>query len=168
MQEELNEKISLLIDDELGSSQALSLLRKIRQDDVLKNKLQRYQMMSQVLKNQNSQIIDSGFADNIHRKISGEPAYLQPVKKPRLNWRTAGFAVAASLVLAVVWLANRIDKQIYQYPQQEFALVMPQPLQAGALNPRFNDYLQAHDNAVYINNVAPVQPYARVVGYQQE
>ena len=168
MQEELNEKISLLIDDELGSSQALSLLRRIRQDEALKNKLQRYQLVSQVLKNQNSQIIDSGFAENIHRKIRNEPAYLLPVKKPGLNRRTAAFAVAASLLLAVAWLTNRIDKQTYRYPQQEFALVMPQPLQAGALNPRFNDYLQAHDNAVYINNVAPVQPYARVVGYQQE
>ena len=42
-------------------------------------------------------------------------------------------------------------------------------MQAGVVNARFNDYLQAHENEVYFNNVERGPAVnARLVGYQQE
>ena len=168
MPEQINEKISLLIDDELDSEQALSLLKKIQDDEELEAGLQRYQLIGQVLKNETCYLLDSDFADKIHGKIRDEPIFFIPAKKAGIDWRKTGFAMAASIVLAVVWLVNRIDKQEHSYSQQEFAMAVPQPIQPDAMNARFNDYLQAHDNSVYINNDTRVQPYARVVGYHQE
>jgi sigma-E factor negative regulatory protein RseA len=168
MQEPLNEKISLLIDDELDSEQALSLLKTVQDDDELKAKLQRYQLVSQVLKNEECYILDSEFADKIHRQVREEPIYFMPRKKVGIDWQKAGLAVAASIALAVVWGVNKVDKQMNPYKEPEVALAVPQQSQPDEMNDRFNDYLQAHDNAVYVNSAPRVQPYARVVGFQQE
>lgn len=169
MEQQFNENISLLIDDELDSEQALSLLKTMQSDEGLKQKLQRYQLISQVLKNEPCYLLDSDFADKIHRQIRDEPIFFLPAKKPAPKWRKTGLAVAASIALAVVWTVNRIDKPANPAPEAQIAYVSPQPQnQPDAMNARLKDYLQAHDTSVYINNVARVQPYARVVGYQQE
>lgn len=168
MQEQLNEKISLLIDDELDSQQALSLLGAIQDDESLKTKLQRYQLISQVLKNEESYLLDSEFAGKIHQQIRKEPTYFIPSKNSKINWQKTGLAVAASVALAVVWIVNKIDRQSNAYPEPQIALMTPAPIQADALIAHFGDYLQAHDNDVYIDNTARVQPYSRVVGYRQE
>lgn len=168
MQEPLNEKISLLIDDELESEQALSLLKAMQNNDDLKARLQRYQLVSQVLKNEECYVLDSNFADKIHQQIRSEPIYFIPNKQVRKNWQKTGLAIAASVVLAVVWLVSKYDKQSNQYSEPEMAMVVPQQIQPDEMNARFNDYLQAHDNGLYVNNAERAQPYARVVGYQQE
>jgi sigma-E factor negative regulatory protein RseA len=102
MQEQLNEKLSLLIDDELESNQAFSLLRNINSDQSLKDKLHRYQLVSQVIKNEPCQLLDNRFADYIHEQINSEPFYFIPEKKTALTWRKAGVAVAASILLALL------------------------------------------------------------------
>jgi sigma-E factor negative regulatory protein RseA len=171
MQEQTNEKISLLVDDELDSQNALLLLKKIKEDEALQSVLRRYQLMSLVLKNEESFLqVDSRFAEKIQQQISREPSYLLPRKKPEINWQKTGFAIAASIVLAVVWLVNKIDtRSSSAYPQPEIAFIAPQPMQAGVVNARFNDYLQAHENEVYFNNVERGPAVnARLVGYQQE
>lgn len=169
MQEQFNEKISLLIDDELETVKALSLMKIIRNDEALKLRLQRYQLIGQVLKNENCYLFDSDFAEQIHRQIVNEPVFFIPRKKAGKNWRNAGLALAASIILAVVWIADKNNRQIHSSPEPELAYALPQQNQSGPASVRLNDYLQAHDNSVYINNVArPVQPYARVAGFQQE
>ncbi len=168
MQEQLDENLSLLIDDELDSKQAISLLRVIQNDELLKNKFQRYHLISQVLKNEECYFIGGGFAEKIHQEIRNEPTFFIPAKKSRINWQKTGLAVAASVVLAVVWIVDKIDKQLNIYSEQKIALTTPSPIQAGTMIDRFGDYLQAHDNDVYISNNLRIQPYSRVVGYHQE
>jgi sigma-E factor negative regulatory protein RseA len=169
MQEQINERISLLIDDELDKEQALSLLKAIQTDEALTLKLQRYQLLGQVLKNQPSHLPDARFAEKIHQQIQKEPIHFLPARKTAFNWQVTGFAIAASTLLAVVWLVSKIDSRSYSFqPPQLASSASLQQHQPDIATSRFNDYLQAHDNSVYINNVARVQPYARVVGYQQE
>jgi sigma-E factor negative regulatory protein RseA len=169
MQEQLNEKISLLVDDELACDQAMSILKTMTTEPNLKSKLQRYQLISQVLKNEPCYILDSHFADKIHQQIRHEPIFFLPAQKSKTKWRKTGLAVAASILLAVVWIVGKLNKPetLSREPQMASAPV-PAHLPANAVNPRFKDYLQAHDNLGYINNAPGVQPYARVVGYQQE
>jgi len=168
MQEPLNEKISLLIDDELNRGAALALLKKIQADESLKSSLERYQLISQILKTGHCARVDSNFAQQIHQQIKSEPIYFLPAKKAPVFWRKTSLAVAASVVLAVVWMVNKFDNSVVSYQQPQFAAVPLQTIQPQNNNGRLNDYLQAHDNSVYINNVLREQPYARVVGYQQE
>jgi sigma-E factor negative regulatory protein RseA len=169
MEEPMNEKLSLLIDDELPSYKALDLLRAVGKDEALQQRLQRYHLISQVLKNEDCYLVHKQFAAKIHQQISGEPYFLIPPKRAAKNWQKIGLAIAASITLAVVWLAYNYDAQKYSYPPSApMAMNQQAPVELEPLNARFNDYLQAHDNDVYSNHVPRVQPYARVVGYQQQ
>ena len=165
MQEPFNEKMSLFVDDELNSQQALELLESIRDNEEFKAKLRRYQLVGQVLKNSDSFMLDSGFADKIHQQIRQEPIYFLPKRKAPLSWRKAALVIAASVALAAVWVAGKMDKQAQPYPAIAAAPAQDRP---NEVNERLNEYLQAHDNAVYVNNAARPHPYARVAGYQQE
>lgn len=169
MQEQASEKISLLIDDELDTGKALSLLKKIQQEKALQDKLQRYQLISQVLKNETGFVLEPGFADKIHQKIKAEPVLFHPAKKTVINWQTTGWALAASIAIFMVWAFSHIEKSNDPFANQVMATMSPLPLNTtNAINERFNDYLQAHDNRVYNSPVGSAQPYARVVDYQQD
>ncbi len=167
MQEQLNEKLSQFIDDELDSEQALLLLKAVQDDELLKDKLRRYQIASQVLKSNEYSQVSSDFADKIHEQIRQEPIYFMPRKKPMLNWQKAALAIAASIALAVVWVSSKVDKQMSS-PFATVEIVAHSKVPGDAMDARFNEYLQAHDNALYVNNMQTAQPYARVVGYHQE
>ncbi len=164
MQEQQIEKLSLLLDDELDSAQAYALLKTVRQDAELQAKLQRYALISQALKNENYSVASRDFADKIHQQLEKEPIYFLPRRKPVENLKKAGVAVAASLVLAVLWLsANRL----YQ-PYDELNTIAQHSVEAEQMNTRFKEYLQAHDNVWYVSNNVGVQPYAHVASFQQK
>ena len=167
MQEQINEKLSQFIDDELDSRQALSLLESVLGDEVLKEKLRRYQIASQLMKSNEYSPVSSGFADRIHQRLRQEPIYFIPRKKATGHWSKAALAIAASIALAVVWVSSKVDQQ-NNSPFASVETVASNTVQAGAMNARFKEYLQAHDNALYVNNMQVAQPDARVVGYQQE
>jgi len=165
MQDKLNEKLSLLLDDELDSQQGLDLISKIKIDADLQAKFQRYQLISQTIKKQDAYPLNPGFSDTLQQRLRAEPAYLLPVKPPMSQSRKALFAVAASLLLAVVWLLSTQQQQTTDLYQ--VAAIEPQPIEV-QIDSGFNDYLQAHDNSVYVTNRNFSQAYTRVVGYQQE
>lgn len=164
MQEQQNEKLSLLLDDELDSTQAAALLKTVRTDADLQAKLQRYALISQALKNEQCSIASLDFVDKIHQQLEKEPIYFLPRKRHADHLRKAGFAVAASLVLAVLWLsANRLYK-----PYDGLNSMAQHSVEAEQMNARFKEYLQAHDNVWYVSNNVGVQPYAHVASFQQK
>lgn len=168
MQEQLNEKLSQLIDDELDSQQALSLLQTLQNDGLLKDKLRRYQIASQVMKTGEYSHVTSDFVDKIHEQIRQEPTYFLPQKKSAVNWQKAALAIAASVALAVVWVSSKVDKQMHNPLGSVEMMAQGKDVSAEEMHARFKDYLEAHDNAMYVNSVQAGQPYARVVGYRQE
>lgn len=168
MQEQLNEKLSQFIDDELDTQQALSLLKTLQNDGLLKDKLRRYQIASQVLKSNEYSLVNSDFVDKIHERIRQEPTYLLPRKKAVVNWQKAALAIAASIALAVVWVSSKVDKQMHNPFVTAEIVADANNVSAEEMHARFKDYLEAHDNSLYVNSVQAGQPYARVVGYRQE
>lgn len=167
MHEQLNEKLSQFIDDELDAQQSLRLLHSVSEDEGLKDKLRRYQIASQVMKSNEYSLVSKDFADKIHAQIRQEPTYLLPRKKPVVTWQKATLAIAASIALAVVWVTSKLDQQM-QNPLSGVEVVAHNKGSADEMHERFKDYLQAHDNALYVNSVQAGQPFGRVVGYQQE
>ena len=165
MQDKLNEKLSLLLDDELESQQALAVISKIKTDAELQAKFQRYQLISQAIKKQDAYPLDTAFVDKIQQRLASEPTYLLPVKARISQRQKALFAVAASLLLAVVWLLSTQQQQTSDLYQ--VAAIEPQ-LEQVQVDTNLNDYLQAHDNSVYVSQRNYPQAYTRVVGYQQE
>lgn len=165
MQEKINEKISLMVDDQLDKQQTIALLKNLREDPALQTKLQRYHLISQAIKGEQCLLSKHDFADKIHQQLRQEPTYFMPRKKAHVDWQKAGLAVAASVVLAVFWTAGKIDKPINSYVGAN-TLALQNASQAEQSNARFKEYLQAHDNAWYVNNSVN-QPYVRLAGYRK-
>jgi len=167
MNEPLHEKLSLLIDDQLDPSQALSVLKATQKHSELQAKLRRYALISQAMKTEQCSVANPDFADKIHQQLKQEPTYLLPVHKKRNIYNKATLAVAASVVLAVVGLSV-FTLQTQNNPYVGANVVAQSSAQAEQSNARFKEYLQDHDNVWHVNNNVGVQSYARMVSYQHK
>jgi sigma-E factor negative regulatory protein RseA len=167
MQAQKHEKLSLLVDDQLDKAQALSLLKSVQRDPELQAKLQRYALISQALKAEKANVASMDFAERIKQELKSEPVYFLPQKKPADNVKKVSLAVAASAVLAVVWLSAAQLKNQTQSPTGVNA-VAQNTIQAEQMNAHFKEYLQAHDNAFHVNSNVGVQSYARMASYQSK
>ena len=113
MNTEINQKISSFLDDELNSFEEEKLLLKISKDSQLINKLNRYQSVNHLLKNDDLIIVNEGFLDKIKQEIEQEPHYFLPKqkdKKRQLSFlQKTSVAIAASTVIATVLVSQKIE-----------------------------------------------------------
>lgn len=191
MDEDVNQKISRFIDDDMNADEALALLKKIQSQPALKSKIARYQIAANALSTEQIVPIKADFLTGVQQGIANEPNYLLPVKSPSQVPRQAVIAIAASFALIAV-LVTKIDyektnsnelktlsasaapvikKQAVietkQTPKVVLDKVTQQP-QNNNQNNRFNDYLQAHNTSLYTNGVATFQPHFQTVSYRQD
>ncbi|MEI6066151.1 MAG: sigma-E factor negative regulatory protein [Methylococcaceae bacterium] len=177
MSEDLNQKISQFLDNELDPFEALSLLKKMRSQPELQDKLNRYEMTSHAMKADAFLLKKADFSTKIHQQIQQEPVYLLPQRK-RLKPSHKQIAVAASFLIVAVIVgrsmndpdqpfkaASALQVEQQQHPEKS---VSPAEVPQSQLNKRINDYLQAHNNSVYTNGEANFQPFARVATYSQK
>lgn len=165
MQAQQDEKLSLLVDDQLDKAQTLSLLRSMRDDAELRARYQRYAMISQALKGEQCTVAGLDFADKVQEQLRQEPVYFLPRKKTSGAVNKTSLAVAASVVLAVLGLS--IGKlQTQNQPHLEANTLAQGSAQTEQMNAQFKEYLQAHDNTWYVNQNAGVKTYARLASYQ--
>jgi sigma-E factor negative regulatory protein RseA len=191
MRDEVNQKISWLVDGELGHDETLDLLKKIQSDEALKNKMSRYQAISQALKTDEFYQVRSDFSHKVFQEIQQEPSYFLPQLKPQQPPQVPSidkqskrklYAVAASTLIAAVVVGQNLrhDPTANKYQNvtamavsdQQLALSANQPdklkQRRQPLNTEFKDYLQAHNSSVYTNGEVLLQPYAKVTAYGQE
>ncbi len=165
MQEKLNEKLSMLVDDQLQSQQAAELLKTLCHDAQLQAKFKHYQLISQALKGDSCLTASGDFAEQLHRKLRDEPIYLLPQKAKRsVDWqKTLGLAAAASVAMVAVLVFSNSEKHTQPFSRGNELAAAP-----AADNAKFKEYLQAHDNTWYANNHVGAQQYARLAGFQQK
>lgn len=195
MIEELNQKISQLIDNDLDKEEALVLLKKMKQDPVLQAKLSRYETIGHAIKSDVFLSVDSDFAARVNKVIDKEPVYLLPRRKAVFNPNLRLSALAASVALLAVLVSQGFQTYSPSEAPNKPSLVIasntkPEPLntlvqvsrpvvpsnrpletKAGTVQPsvsRFAEYLQAHNSTRYIDGGFERQPYARAVSYSQE
>lgn len=166
MQEQHKEKLSLLLDNELDDRNALALLKAVHRDPELNIKLRNYSLISQALRTEEYAIASVDFVDRIHQQVQQEPTYFLPSKKKKELFTKSALAVAASLVLSVVWV-SAVKWQKMDTPYSSANLVTQRSVNEDQMNARFKEYLQAHDNVLDVNNVG-AQSYARLANYQQQ
>lgn len=166
MQQQLNEKLSMLIDDQLESRQACELLKTMSDDVQLQAKARRYHLISQAIKNDGYLTAEDGFARQLHHRLRDEPIYLLPKKsRTNLDWqKTLGLAAAASMAMVAVLVFSQSEKQTQLLDRGNSMAMAHAPTTDHA---KFKEYLQAHDNTWYVNNKAGVQQYTRLAGYQK-
>lgn len=183
MNEELNQKISEFLDDELDHDQSLSLLEKMRSQPELSTTLNRYQAISHALKTDVFLSVRPDFSELISQQIENEPVYLLPRKKSiKLHYKK--YALAASIALVAVLVGRGLNNNhaatpfnnpsALQVAQQQLPKQTSKPVTSPVkqkqptLNARINDYLQAHNSSVYTNGEADLSSLTRVTGYSQE
>lgn len=179
MPEDLNQKISQLLDNELDHAQALTVLKKMQLQPELQDKLNRYEAISHAMKTDVFLATMSDFSAKIHQQIKQEPVYLLPQHKPFKRTHKL-IALAASIaIVAVITGRSMNDNQFksaamlqvvqQQLPEQSSkSVVYANQAAQYPLNKRINDYLQAHNNSIYTNGEANFQTFARVTAYNQK
>lgn len=162
-----NEKLSMLVDEQLDGKYAEEVLNALRHDRNLQSKFQRYHLISQAIKNDSCLTADRELVSQIQRKLRDEPIYLLPRRaQQKLEWqKTLGLAAAASVAVLAVLVFSNSEKHTQTYPRGENNLAQQS---RAADNAKFKEYLQAHDNTWYVNNNVGVQQYARLAGYRQK
>ena len=181
MPEDLNQKISQFLDNELDHVQALNLLNKMQLQSELQDKLNRYEAISHAMKTDVFLLTKADLSTKISQQIQKEPVYLLPQHKPfKRSYKQ--IAVAASIAIVAVIAGrgmNEMDQhskvastiQVAQHQQPEKPskpIVYANQAEQYPLNKRINDYLQAHNSSVYTNGEANFQPFARVTAYSHK
>ena len=110
MQEEImKERLSALLDEELGRHESLDFLKQMEHDAAGRRLWHRYAIAREAFRSASSRILlpDAGFADRVREALKEEPIILAPrVSRRQTRERAATFALAASLV-ALALIAGR-------------------------------------------------------------
>lgn len=192
MPENLNQKVSQFIDNELDEVEALYLLKKIKSKPELLSKLNRYQAISQVIKGDIGLAPEADFVNKISFQIQQEPTYLLPTTHvEKFNYKKPA-AIAASLFIAAIFAGHSVTdraqptqaistlqvadnkavkKQETKNEVTVSSIIAPKTIakvNENPLNKQISEYLQAHNGNLDTNNESGFQPYARVSSYNQE
>jgi sigma-E factor negative regulatory protein RseA len=181
MPEDLNQKVSQFLDNELDNDEALTLLQKMQLQSELQDKMYRYEAISHAMKSDVFLVAESDFSARIREQIQQEPDYFLPQHKP-INRDSKLIALAASIAIVAVIAGRSISDQDQHSRSVSTTQVVAQhrPPEQSAnpsayanqvakypLNKRINDYLQAHNSSVYTDEAAS-QPFARVTTYSHK
>jgi len=181
MHDDLMQKLSQFLDDELPPPEASSLLQKMRNHAELADTLRRYQVISHALKNEEASVsARPDFVASVSSRIQQEPTYLIPnaarhrVRHRRFA-RSHKIAAVAASVAVIAFVAHtqrpeptgKVQVASAKVPAAQAASAKtPQDLYP--VNQQINDYLQAH-SSIYTNGQADeFQPYAQVTHYSQK
>ena len=187
MSEELNQKISQLLDDDLTHQEAMDLLVKLQLQPHLRSKMSRYEAISHALKSETFIPVQSEFAQSVSRQIKTEPAYAITRRKPVQHPYFTYLALAASVAVVAVLMSHRPgqpERMVkpslmaaspapsveygYRTVSSSKPVTYAQNSETYQADSRFTEYLQAHNSSRYIGVSVNLQPYARVVSYSQE
>jgi sigma-E factor negative regulatory protein RseA len=164
----LKQKLSLLLDDELGQGESLQLFAGIEADPGLQKQLRRYQMISAGLRAQGALVPDEGFVGRVSAALAEEPTVLAPkaiAARPNKRRETmVTFALAASLAMVAVL----VGKSLNDYSPMQGSKALAQANLAGgnaqaSIDPEFRDYLVAHHETASLAGAQGMLPSVRLV-----
>ncbi len=163
MANKTDEQLSALLDGECASVEVELALRRLAKDLELKECWQRYHLISDALKNNLPETINSGFSDRIRQAIEEAP----PIATTPFSWRRPlfGLGLAASVALVALF-----GVQIYQSNSESEALRLAEQAASDLHDrkqaSRLSSYLVNHNEYASMNSVHGVLPYVRMVGYE--
>ncbi len=194
MADNLDEKVSALVDGELSHAEVDGVFDMLKRDKPSQACWRHYHLISDALKNNLPDRLPEDFVGRVSQALEAEPHYAlpprRPAKAPFLHKPTIGFALAAS-VAAVAFLGLGWNNQIgvEQGPSLAVNEVNIAPTTVSTTVPaisytkvhgrqwdveqpavisKLNDYLLNHDqysSAAGMRN--GMLPQARIVGYER-
>ncbi len=183
MTENDHEQISSLIDDELPDSERSEAIDSLGDGGKLRQRWERYHLISDVLGNNLPDAIDQGFADRVRDALAGEPAVLAPRrstrKAPAIVKQVAGLAVAATVAAVAILAVQEYNQSVAPAPQKVAQKEASGPvpgtgewIRVSGVNwnmdhpkveSKLNNYLVNHNG--YSSGMQGILPYAKIVGY---
>lgn len=186
---DLNLQLSQLIDDELGKDESTKLLEKVLKQPELATKLRHYQWVGSAIKTKEIIHTDVDFVNKINQSIKQEAVVFTPAWQHRkTSWKTLS-AIAASVAIigfGGIKLAPENLKTPFTIADNSktFKPAKPQAMPVtvaviadktttkltakSKVDPRFIEYLEAHDNSLYAAGSRGFQSYIRVVSLGQK
>jgi len=175
MKEKLHEQISALVDGELAEAEHALLIKRLTDDASMRDRLSRYQLISDSLQNHMPRKTDPDFNIGVQLALQDEPdVQAEPARLTRLFKPLAGLAVAASVAVVAVLSLQSVRQEspagasaVATAPvSNEFAAVDTTPLLAntgtGNGAQSLDVYLVNH-NEYAVNR--GMLPYVRLVGH---
>ncbi|HYE36535.1 sigma-E factor negative regulatory protein [Methylocaldum sp.] len=166
--DDLKQKLSLLLDGELSKSDSLALMSRVEGDAELRKQWHRYRLISELMRSEKTLLVDDSFVDRVRDALASEPTILAPRSgKHRYREKAVTAALAASLAIVAVL----VGKSISEYSPVRGPELLAQTELTGAGNarsggdPQFQDYLVMHNETAYLVGAPGVLPYARLVTY---
>ena len=161
------ERVSALMDGELGEKEAVEQLKRIEQDPELRTAWETYHVIGDALRGQAE--LSPGFVARVAARLEQEPAVLAP--RRRLDHPIVikvALPIAASVcgVAVVAWLAlsNPFQTVAPNAAPTQVANKAPDiPLQAVPAAVAVNDYLFAHQQFSPRTALQGVAPYVQTV-----
>ena len=174
MKETLYEQLSALVDDELTSTEQALLLRRLATDAGLRQRLARYQLVSDALQNHLPPRLDSDFQARVHAALEDEPAVQAgPARLAALFRPVAGLAVAASVAVVAVLSLQSIRQEdpaavapvaIAPVPENYIRAGNTPPAAANGVEQVLDVYIVNHNEYAVNRGMQGMLPYVRLVG----
>lgn len=195
MNDDLNLKLSLFLDDELAKDESVKLLELVQKQPELKTRLRRYELVSGVIKSENFIHAEADFVSKVSQNIKQEAVVFAPAWRQRKSGFQTLSAIAATVaVIAIIAfggisltpetsppalaLADNINankEKITLATTENPIIIADKPVITASFNeekakvdPRFIEYLEAHDNSLYAAGSPGLQSYIRVVSNGQK
>lgn len=176
MAEKTDEQLSALMDGECSEMEIGLALRRLAKDADLKERWERYHLISDAIRNDLPNALETGFSSRVMAAIDQEAPLRPMLPSAPPSWQKplAGFGLAASvMVVAAFTLMNfngepsaveplAVSPKPVAQPPQQVAQATPDNSERS----RLNNYLLNHNEFASRNSVQGVLPYVRIVGYQ--
>lgn len=159
------EKLSALMDSELGEGDAISLYQEMSRDPALARQYHRMAVAREYLRGKRPVITDCDFLSKVQSAIHDEPVVLAP-RAVRRHYREkiATFALAASMAV----LAVLVGRSVGQYSPDRAGEMLAQvnltsPVMKASMEPDLREYLTLHNESSYLSGSQGVLPSVRLV-----
>lgn len=168
----MKERLSAMIDDELGTAECEPCLAQLDQDPALREAWDLYHLIGDTLRGHAGPALPQTFAP----RLAAEPTVLAPRRIERPGARPTWYALSAAASVAAVALVGWMALPLFEGSQQvattapvpaappaTVAEAQPVPAAQGV-----NDYLLAHQRFSPSSAMGGIAPYVRTISEVRE
>jgi sigma-E factor negative regulatory protein RseA len=165
----MKERLSAMIDDELGATECDGCLARLGEDPALREAWAVYHLIGDALRGQAGRALPAAFAP----RLAAEPTILAPRRTERAAARAAWYTLSAAASIAAVALVGWMALPLFEGPTQ-VASAPPAPAATLAeakpvpVARDVNDYLLAHQRFSPSSAMGGIAPYVRTVSEEHE
>jgi len=180
MMTDFNEKLSCFLDGELSGHEEQRMLERLRHDQALQVRWERYQLISDALRNNLPSVAMRDLAGRVSEALKSEPVVLAPrrlrLRVGKLAKQVAGMGVAATIATAAVLMVQSGSEVADQgqgamvasvnAPAKRSADIKPVDVrESSEVQSKLSPYIVNHNEYSVSAGMQGMMPYMRIVSY---